>query len=271
MTEFAGRTHPGHRRGENEDSIGWNPEQGLWFVADGMGGHAAGAVASNVVKETLLKLPPTVDLVDGVRQAHAAVIATADANPEYRGMGSALVSIHIASGVGSVVWVGDSRAYLWRQGTLRRLTRDHSVAEMLREQQILTDEEIEKSPDRHSITQTLGLGDPQPSLNKTPLQSGDWVLLCSDGLTDELNDPAIIEVMRQSSSPDAAADGLINGALDRGGRDNVSVIIVAYDGPSARTASARLDGTRVVLLSILGGAGAALACAAVWRHFFSQR
>jgi protein phosphatase len=199
------------------------------------------------------------------------VAAAADANPEYRGMGSALVSLHIQGSICSVVWVGDSRAYLWREGTLRRLTRDHSVAELLREQQLLTDAEIESSPDRHSITQTLGLGDPQPSVTKTPLHSGDWLLLCSDGLTDELNDPAIIEVLRQSSSPESAADGLINGALDRGGRDNVSVIIVAYEGPSARVANARLDGTKRILLSILGGASAALACAAVWRHFFSQR
>lgn len=271
MTQFAGRTHSGCYRRENEDAIGWDVDQKLWFVADGMGGHVAGAVASSVVKDTLLKLASTTALLDAVLQAHHAVVSEVARHPEYEGMGSTLVSARFADSTCSVVWVGDSRAYLWRGGTLRRLTRDHSVAEILREQQDLSEEEIRSNPNGHVVTQTLGLGEPDPSVIETALLKGDWVLLCSDGLTDELTDPAIIEVLGNTQSPDEAADALLAGALGHGGRDNVSIVIIAYDGPASESRGRRLNATRLILVSILGGAGAALACAAVWRYLFGQR
>jgi protein phosphatase len=264
MIQFAARTHPGRRPGENEDSIGWDTDRQVWFVADGMGGHAAGGVASSIVKETLLK--PDVPGAPGaaVLAAHAAVVAAAQANPAYHGMGSTVVCAHVAGDECSLVWVGDSRGYLWREGTLRRLTRDHSFAEILRSEQGLSDTEIRVHPARHVVTQTLGLGTPEPSVVEARLRQDDWIVLCSDGLTDELTDAGIIEVLAASPSADDAASGLVEAALANGGRDNVSVVVLAYDDGSEQPPRKARSKAGMILLSIAGGVGVALACAAAW-------
>src|SRR5512145_1408431 len=111
---FAARTHPGRRGGQNEDSMGWDEASGLWFVADGMGGHAAGDVASRIVKETLLKTAGSSQLDKAVSQAHDSVVSAATENPENTNMGSTVVAARIAGRAAEVVWVGDSRAYMWR-------------------------------------------------------------------------------------------------------------------------------------------------------------
>jgi protein phosphatase len=267
MLKFVSKTHPGRRAGENEDALGFDEQRHLAFVADGMGGHAAGGVASSIVKETLLKGDAAKGLSDLVQDAHAAVLAAADANPDYQGMGSTLVCARITERRCNISWVGDSRGYLWRHRTLRRLTRDHSVAQILSEEQGLSATEIRSHPGGHVVTQTLGLGTPEPSVNETPLRRGDWILLCSDGLTDELPDAAIEDVLSRSSSVEQAADRLVEGALNHGGNDNVSVVLVAYD--ETRKAG-RLRPTTLVFLSILGGVGVALACAAAWWYFFGS-
>jgi protein phosphatase len=159
--------------------------------------------------------------------------------------------------------VGDSRAYLWRRRTLRRLTKDHSFAENLRSEQGLTDTEIRAHPGRHVVTQTLGLGTPAPSVVETPLQSADWILLCSDGLTDELTDPAITKVLESADSVEEAADSLIEAALNHGGRDNVSVVVVGYNDQDRRARAARPTAVKL-LLSIASGIGVALICAAAY-------
>jgi protein phosphatase len=273
MIQFAARTHPGRRAGENEDAIGSDAERQLWFVADGMGGHAAGGVASSIVKDTLLKVEGAPEsLTDLVLAAHAAVVSAADSNPEYKGMGSTLVCARIVDAVGSVVWVGDSRAYLWRGRTLKRLTQDHSFAQILSAEQGLSATEIRSHPARHVVTQTLGLGTPEPSLSETRLRSGDWILLCSDGLTDELEDPDITEALSASRTVEQAADALIERALKHGGRDNVSVVVVAYDQDAkAGPPRGRMRTAGIILLSILSGAGFALACAAAYWYFFGVR
>jgi len=266
--EFAARTDPGHRAGENEDAIGCDAARQLYFVADGMGGHAAGGVASSIIKDTLLK-PDVATGLTGLKElvlaAHAAVVSAADANPEYHGMGSTLVCAHIADSVCSVAWVGDSRGYLWRRKTLRRLTRDHSFAEILSSEQGLSLAEIRAHPARHVVTQTLGLGTPEPSLSETPLRGGDWVLLCSDGLTEELTDPAIGAVLAAAGSVEEAADGLIAAALGSGGHDNVSVVLVAYG--AERAVGRKWRAARIILLSMVG---AALACAMAWWYLYGS-
>src|SRR5262245_12780411 len=185
---FAGRTHPGRRGGQNEDSIGWDEGTGLWFVADGMGGHASGDVASRIVKETLLANAATATLEEDVRKAHAAVAAEADRNAAHSNMGSTVVAMRIASRQAEIVWVGDSRAYLWRDGTLSALTRDHSFLEILREHEHLSEAQLRGHPNKNLVTQTLGIGTPMPSVSTVPLRRRDWLLLCSDGLNDELED-----------------------------------------------------------------------------------
>jgi protein phosphatase len=268
MIQFAARTHPGRRPGDNEDSIGWDTDRQVWFVADGMGGHAAGGVASSIVKQALLKRDAPHEPGDAVLAAHAAVVAAAEANPEYQGMGSTVVCAHVAGDACSLVWVGDSRGYLWRDGTLRRLTKDHSFAEILRSEQGLTDTEIRVHPARHVVTQTLGLGTPEPSVVETRLRQGDWIVLCSDGLTDELTDAGIIEVLAQSPSAEAAANALMEGALQNGGRDNVSVVVLAYDDDDSVIQRPKpRPRAGMILLSVAGGLGVALLCAAAWYLF----
>jgi protein phosphatase len=281
MISFATRTHPGNREGQNEDSVGSDAGHATWFVADGMGGHAAGSVASSIVKETLLSVAGTVPLTDAVLRAHETVVANAVSTPEHAGMGSTVVAINITGSTCTVVWVGDSRAYLWRGQRLRQLTRDHSLVERLRTQENLSTTRMRVHPQRHVVTQTLGIGTPVPSRRDERLRSGDWILLCSDGLNDELTDAAIADVLRASKTPDQAGDALIAAALTRGGHDNVSVVIVdcgkvplSFSLPSLNIASSlsflrsprltRLSGRAVMVLSIAAGAFAALLIAAAW-------
>src|SRR5919112_200300 len=126
---YAARTHPGRRGGQNENSIGWDEARGLWFVAEGMGGHASGDVASRLVKETLLGSALKLPLRAAVQRAHEEVAQAAADNTAHSNMGSTVVAARIADRHAQVVWVGDSRGYLWRNRTLRQLTRDHSYLE----------------------------------------------------------------------------------------------------------------------------------------------
>jgi protein phosphatase len=267
---FAGRTHPGRRGGQNEDSIGWNEASGLWFVADGMGGHASGDVASRLVKETLLGSALNLPLDAAVRKAHESVASAAAANTAHANMGSTVVAARIADRQANVTWVGDSRAYLWRAGALRQLTRDHSFLEVLREQENLSDTQLRGHPNKNLVTQTLGIGAPEPSVINEPLRKGDWLLLCSDGLNDELEDREIADILRANSAPDAAADALIAAALARGGRDNVSAVLVEYDGPNGVSFRRALDHKSIALLAILGGTLAAVLVAFLWWWLYGR-
>ena len=161
---------------------------------------------------------------------------------------------------GRIVWVGDSRAYLWRKSELKLLTRDHSFLEALREQGLLTEEELRGHPNRNLVTQTLGLGDPTPSTLDVSLEAGDWLVLCSDGLNDELEDHDIAGVLVGKDSPEAGADALIAAALASGGRDNVSVVIVEAQGPDET--NRRTQGS--ALLPIVVGVGLAIGIVVIW-------
>ena len=267
---FCGRTHPGRRGGANEDAIGWDEGSSFWFVADGMGGHASGDVASRVVKETLLGEALALPLVDAIRKAHETVATTAKTNTAYDNMGSTVVAARIAERQAEIVWVGDSRAYLWRDDSLSALTRDHSYVEVLRAQEKLTEEQLRGHPNRNLVTQTLGIGAPTPSVAHLVLQRRDWLLLCSDGLNDELEDREIAEVLRTSGEPEKAAEALIEAALAKGGRDNVSAVVVEYDGPSGVALSDALSQKVRAVLPIIGGVATATLVAVLWWWFYGR-
>lgn len=267
---FAGRTHPGRRGGTNEDVIGWDEASNLWFVADGMGGHASGDVASRVVKETLLGEALSLPLADALRKAHETVAATAKTNSAYDNMGSTVVATRIAERQAEIAWVGDSRAYLWRAGSLTALTRDHSYLEVLRTQENLSEEQLRGHPNRNLVTRTLGIGAPEPSVAKCPLQRRDWLILCSDGLNDELEDREIAEVLGTHRRPEEAAEALIDAALAKGGRDNVSAVVVEYDGPDAVGFSSAMSQKLRPMLPIIGGVAAATGVAVLWWWFYGR-
>ena len=265
MLEFAGKTDPGVREGENEDAIGWDAEQGLWFVADGMGGHARGNVASNIAKTVLLEADPDMDLDTQLLEAHSAIAAAADEDQQCSGMGTTAVTTRIRGRSATVSWVGDSRAYLWRHGRLQQITRDHSYLELLRAQNILSEEQLRADPRSNLVTQTLGLGDPQPSVTSVGLRDGDRILLCSDGLNDEVPDEDIEVIISRHEDVSEAVDDLVATALDNGGRDNTSVILIEFRGAPLMSMLGRLLDSRWLPL-IIGVTLALLASLVLWMY-----
>ena len=235
MIQFAERTDPGHRSGENEDATGSNPARQWWFVADGMGGQGNGHTASSIVKQQMESADAPGELLHAIHQSHLKILEATEQNSMLRNMGSTIVAVEIRDRLGHIAWVGDSRAYLYRKGQLKRLTRDHSLVEVLRALQGLTDEDLRGHPESNVITRGLGMDESAASMTALPLRRGDRFVLCSDGLTDELTDADIAKVMQGAVSINAAADTLIAQALEHGGRDNVSVVTMQYDGPTNHT------------------------------------
>lgn len=266
MTTIAGLTNTGHRAGENQDSIGWDEARSLALVADGLGGHAGGQRASGIVKQSLLDLVGAVDLATAALRAHAAVIHAAEQDEQLKGMASTVVAAQIERRTAHIVWVGDSRAYLWRGGTISRLTRDHSMVEELREVAGLSETQIRGHPQRNEVTNVLGAGDPAPSTAELALHRGDWILLCSDGLSGELRDEEISLILSSAASPSDATERLIAAALEHGGHDNISAVVLDYDGPSKREFKIKLTEAQIVWLTVLAGVVCAvlLAGALVW-------
>jgi protein phosphatase len=216
--------------------VGCDGEAGLWLVADGMGGHAAGEVASRIAVDTILERCGMGDaLQTATLQAHAAIVAHAERNEAQKGMGTTSVALRVDDRRGEVVWVGDSRAYLLRDGRLTPLTRDHSFMQLMIDRQHLTEEQARNHPRRNVVTQVLGFNEPQPDRVETILQDGDLVMLCSDGLYDELEDAQMLEIIQAGGSLAAQAGRLVDAACDHGGRDNISVILVRYSNQDANT------------------------------------
>ncbi len=235
MTSYSMQTDPGAVYDDNEDCVGFDADNNLWLVADGMGGHAAGEVASRIVRDTFIEqIRAGEEHVDAALAAHAAIVQTSEAQQAQSGMGSTLVAMQISESHAGFVWVGDSRAYLWRDGMLSVVSHDHSFVQLLIEQGELTEETARNHAKRNMVTQVLGLGEPEPETRRLPLQTGDWLVLCSDGLNDELTDAEIEEVLVDvDGDVEKVAGRLIESAIARGGRDNVSVVAVQYDGLTA--------------------------------------
>jgi len=235
-------TDPGRVRPGNEDSVLAVAQ--VFAVADGMGGHAAGEVASAVALQTIAarmgQQPASIaSVTDVVRAANEAVYRRSLAEPTTRGMGTTLALVAPATGADGtdhlvVANVGDSRVYLCTDGELRQLTRDHSyVEEMLAAGQITADE-ARRHPHRHVVTRVVGI-EPSVAVDTwlvTP-EPGDRYLICSDGLVDEVSDDDIARIITAAPDPQTAADTLVAAANDAGGRDNISVVVVevlASDG-----------------------------------------
>jgi len=224
-----GKTHPGKVRDHNEDAIGWDEGSSLLVLADGMGGHASGEVASDIVRNVVIERGRAGEsLADAILQAHSAVQASAEEDVSRTGMGSTVVAARSVAGNYEISWVGDSRAYLWRDQKLSQLTRDHSYLEWLITNGQLSELEARNHPQRNIVTQSVGLGDPKPDVVYGRLHSGDKILLCSDGLNDELTDAEIASVCAGQASTSAMIDALIEAALAHGGRDNVSVVVAEF-------------------------------------------
>ena len=236
------RTDVGRGRPENEDNLLVDREHGLYAVADGMGGHRAGEVASAIAIETLKDAFLGGQRLDeAVVAANTAVFAKGADDPALRGMGTTITAIALEGDSTALFGhVGDSRAYLMRNGTVTQVTADHSLVEQLVREGRLTPEEAQHHPQRAVITRALGV-DAQVEVDtyRVELEAGDRFLICSDGLTNMLSDDTIAQTLRRHADPQQAADTLVDMANQAGGDDNITVVILdaLSDGGEPRVAA----------------------------------
>jgi serine/threonine protein phosphatase PrpC len=230
MTRYGAQTATGTRHATNEDSLGEAARRGVWLVADGMGGHAAGDTASQIVRDTMLRETASgASLLQAIETSHQAVVSVAERDTNKTGMGSTIAALQIEHNEAKVAWVGDSRVYLFRDGNLSRLTTDHSYVQYLLQQGQISADDVETHPQRNVLTQTLGFDQPKPDTAVCELLADDWLLLCSDGLTVEVTDAEIAEIMAAADSAEKAAAALIAKVVERHGKDDSSAIVVHYE------------------------------------------
>lgn len=237
MSKFGSRTDIGSIREQNEDSLVVAPP--LFVVADGMGGHEAGEVASEIAVETLQEEAPAHPdaeaLGKAVEVANRAIIDAALAGRGRPGMGTTCTAAMLEESRLVIAQVGDSRAYLMHGGELTQLTRDHSLMANMIEAGQITPEEARYHPNRSVITRALG-NDPDttPDLYEINVEAGDRLLVCSDGLTAMVEDDEIADILARQADPQKCAIALVNAAIAAGGVDNVTVIVADVEGGSGR-------------------------------------
>ncbi|MEN9797667.1 MAG: hypothetical protein RL653_1363 [Pseudomonadota bacterium] len=248
--EVASITDVGMKRNHNEDNFGVVPEENLYVVADGMGGHSSGEVASKIAVEELAEFfrmtsrdqdatwPYKMDrarnydenrLATGIKLANMRIHEQSSADPKLRGMGTTIVSVYFAGTTAYVGHVGDSRVYRFSRGELKQVTEDHSLLNDYLKSKKLTPEEIEAFPHKNVIVRALGMKDSvQVDVVRVEPQEGDIFLLCSDGLSGMVPDPLIRDTLTKTPDLDAASKQLIALANANGGLDNVTCVLVRY-------------------------------------------
>jgi len=242
--KFVARSEIGHARENNEDKFDfYEPDEepllaargSVYLVCDGMGGHNAGQIASELAAKQFLHayyhLGGTAQEAarHAILQAHHYIAEMASKIPSRYGMGTTLTALILKQDEGILAHVGDSRCYRLREGVFEQLSRDHTLVARLVEQGIITPEQAKYHPQRNVIRQAVGVADPseplEPDIETFALQAGDLYLLCSDGLTDMVDD-AEIEAILRDEPPTRAAWRLVDRALANGGRDNITVVLV---------------------------------------------
>lgn len=238
-----GRTDSGRVRPHNEDSLGLLSDRQLYLVADGMGGHNAGEVASQAAIEflaTFLSLrkvramrgkPETIvhTLISAFRQANDHIIALAEADPAKEGMGCTLIAAFLDDRELYTCHVGDVRAYLLANGTIRQLTEDHSYAAEYERKRLAGEPGLAPGPPaRNIVTRVMGFPFLQdPETHHLPLPAGARIVLCSDGLWSMVPDPEILALVAAAASAEEACDQLVARANAAGGRDNITAIVIS--------------------------------------------
>ncbi len=236
MIEIVGLSHCG-KRSLNEDSFVADTARGLAIVADGMGGAAAGEVASALVCDSLRHSLETQPMTEAIAEAHRQLSKAAQGRPSQQGMGSTVVAVQFTDYQFDLAWIGDSRAYLLRDKALHLLSRDHSPVENLKAKGMLSVADAVKHPKRHVISRAMGLGECPPEavpLVTGHLAAGELMLLCSDGLNDSLSGADIVGILKSANGLYGACQQLIDAALQAGGSDNITVVLAraGSDGPA---------------------------------------
>lgn len=266
LTSFGSRTDIGCLRDHNEDSLVVTPP--LFAVADGMGGHAAGEVASEIAVRVLSELAPEHPDVEAlgraIEEANRAVIQAAREGRGRQGMGTTMTAAMLEGERLVIAQVGDSRAYLLHQGKLQQLTRDHSLMADMIEAGQLTPEEARTHPQRSVITRALGSDvHLHPDIYEINVETGDRLLVCSDGLSGMVFDDQIESTLRRVQDPQRCASQLVNEAIAAGGHDNVTVIVADVTGYAEvrRKKLARKTKLSIALVLVLF---AAIVAGAAW-------
>ncbi|HLX01115.1 MAG TPA: protein phosphatase 2C domain-containing protein [Trinickia sp.] len=243
LTQFnwtsASRTDVGLVREINEDACLDLPARGIWAVADGMGGHAAGDVASRMIVDALAAIVVPPNLAELVAAARAELqrvnrkLRDEAAARRVRTIGSTVAALFASGSRCGLLWAGDSRVYLYRRAQLLQLTRDHSQVEELKAQGYLSAEEAVAHPAHHLITRAVGAADwLELDEHRVEINDGDMFLLCSDGLTNEVDETGIVSALAGGDCWQAT-EALVDMALREGGRDNISAIVIRADDPYA--------------------------------------
>lgn len=248
--EVAGTTHVGMKRNHNEDNYLVLPEENLCIVADGMGGHSSGEIASKIAVDELgeffrmtsrdgdatwpFKMDKTRNydenrLATGIKLANKSIFDKAGAESKYKGMGTTIVSVHFANDAAYVGHVGDSRVYFFREGVLKQVTEDHSLLNDYLKAKKLTPEEIEHFPHKNVIVRALGMKENViVDVSRVDLQQGDLFLLCSDGLSGMVSDAQMQEILARTPELEKACGQLIDMANAAGGTDNVTCVLARF-------------------------------------------
>lgn len=250
---FGSRTDIGYVRDHNEDSLIIIPP--LFAVADGMGGHEAGEIASEITVNTLAELAPShldaEGLTAAVEAANYNVMKAPRQGIGRDGMGTTLTAAMLEGERLLIAQVGDSRAYLLHKGHLQQITRDHSLMADLIEAGQITPEEARVHPNRSVITRAIGSDiHMRPDIYELNVDAGDRILLCSDGLSSMISNNAIESIMRRQSDAQHCADELVNAALENGGADNVTVVVADVPGFSEVREKKRAHKSRVFYIGL---------------------
>ena len=236
-TRSAARSHVGWVRALNEDRVFERPDRQLWAVADGMGGHSGGDLAAEAVVDALHALseqPAPIADADVATALQAANRSICDRNEETRATsGTTVVAAHASNDLITIFWVGDSRAYLVRDGAVEQLTKDHSMVQNMVDAGLLSPAAAARHPQANIVTRALGI-DAEAAIDtrRVKLLPHDRILLCSDGFSHSLRED---DFRHRDVSPEASVDRLLANALRRDGSDNATLIVVELCVPAART------------------------------------
>lgn len=227
-SDYGFKTDKGAVRDLNEDACLAEPDLGLWLVADGMGGHSSGDVASRIVRDTILEhVRDGQCLSEAIKAAHEQLLKEAGQREGSEGMGATVVTVLADGPEYQVAWVGDSRAYLF-DGELLQITRDHSYVQDMVMSGAISSEEAGSHPSRHILTRCLGVNPEETfevGTRRGRFARGQELLLCSDGLTDELSGAEITEILKTEAPAQVRVDRLVEAAVENGGKDNVTVVL----------------------------------------------
>ena len=260
---FGNHSDVGKKRKINQDSFATakNDWGEIFIVADGMGGHKGGEVASKITADYMCNefklansdISPAVFLDRSIQSANDVVSSKAKEETEFEGMGTTVVAVIIQDEEAHIAHVGDSRVYIFRNGRPFFMTKDHSFVQDLVDQGLISEEEAEDHPKKNRILQAIGTGPVKPDITTKRLYKGDRILMCSDGLSGEVKEPELIKET-SLSEPMKACKALVDLANERGGPDNITVIAVHIDNgdkPPKFTSSSQKKGIRLELILII--------------------